>query len=505
MQVKPTLLLILDGYGLAQPGPGNAIALASTPNLDKLFSRYPHTTLKACGKSVGLPEGQMGNSEVGHLNLGAGRIVDQDIVRINKAIEDGSLCENPVLNALIARTKNTTGRIHLLGLLSDGGVHSLQTHVYALVKCLKSKGIHSVYIHCFLDGRDTPPQSAQKYVKELKDFLEQEQIGQIASLSGRYYAMDRDKHWERTQLAYDCLVSGKGRKANCPLQAIDTAYKQGETDEFIKPTVIEGVDGTLQDGDGILFFNFRADRIRQICQSLFDPNFKEFEREKFPNLYIVTMTEYEHNFSLPVLFPPLVLKNILGEVVSHLGLKQLRIAETEKYAHVTYFFNGGQETPFEGEDRILVPSPREVATYDQKPEMSVFEVADKLKQAIKTKQYDLYICNFANLDMVGHTGIIPAVIKACEAVDSCVGKVVEAMLSIGGQVILTADHGNAEDMLDGQKPKTSHSTNPVPFILISENMCPKLKPGKLGDVAPTILHLWDIDKPKEMTGLSLLE
>lgn len=500
----PTLLLILDGFGLAPAGEGNAVSLASTPNLDKLFLTYPNTQLQASGEAVGLPEGQMGNSEVGHLNLGAGRIVYQDIVRINKAIEDGSIKDNFVLNKLAEDIKKSTNRIHLLGLVSDGGVHSLQEHLHYLVSFFKQRGIKEVFIHCFLDGRDTPPKSALNYVKRLVNFLETENFGQIASLSGRYFAMDRDKHWERTELAYNCLVLGEGRIAASPINAIEEAYSKGETDEFVRPTFIQGSQGFLQDGDGVVFFNFRADRVRQLCRALFDKNFQEFQRKKFPKLNIITMTEYDHTFPLPVIFSPLSLKNILGEVVSNLGLKQLRIAETEKYAHVTYFFNGGREEPFAGEERILVPSPREVATYDEKPEMSVFEVSKKLIDKIKQKEFDFYVCNFANLDMVGHTGVIPAVIKACEAVDKCVGEVVQAMLEVGGQVLLTADHGNAEDMLEGDKPKTSHSTNPVPLILISKRKIVFLSQGKLGDIAPTILHLWQIEKPKEMTGNSLI-
>jgi len=505
MNIKPTLLLILDGFGLAPAGPGNAVSLASTPNLDKLFQSYAHTRLVASGEQVGLPAGQMGNSEVGHLNLGAGRIVYQDIVRINKAIEDGSLAHNPVLEELVNKVKEKGTRVHLLGLLSDGGVHSLQEHLYSLLEILKSKGVKEVFIHCFLDGRDTPPKSAKKYLAELSAFLQRIQFGQIASLSGRYYAMDRDKRWDRTSLAYHTLVLGEGRQATNPLQALEAAYEQGESDEFVRPTFIQGSNGYLQDGDGVIFFNFRADRVRQICQAFFEQDFTFFERKKHPKLHIITMTQYEKDFPLPVLFPPLLMKNILGEVVSHLGLRQLRIAETEKYAHVTYFFNGGVEEPFAREERILIPSPREVATYDQKPEMSVYEVADTLCKHILARDFDFYVCNFANLDMVGHTGVIPAAIKACEAVDENVGRVVTSMLQIGGQVLLTADHGNAEDMLENGKPKTAHSTNPVPFILISETSRYSLREqGILGDVAPTILDLWQVEKPREMSAKSLL-
>lgn len=505
MNIIPTLLLILDGFGLAEPGEGNAVSQAATPNLDRLFKNYPWTKLVASGEEVGLPKGQMGNSEVGHLNLGAGRIVYQDIVRINKAIEDGSLATNPTLLQLIEEVKKKTSRVHLLGLLSDGGVHSLDTHLYKLIEILKDQGVKEVFIHCFLDGRDTPPRSAKKYLQKLKQVLDRLNFGQIASLSGRYYAMDRDKRWERTSLAYQTLVLGQGRKAKNALEALEQAYQQGENDEFVVPTFIEGSNGTLEDGDGVIFFNFRADRVRQICQALFDAQFSFFERKKFPLLHIITMTQYEKDFPLPVIFPPIEMKNILGEVVSKLGLKQLRIAETEKYAHVTYFFNGGREEPFALEERILIPSPREVATYDQKPEMSVYEVSSTLSKHILKNDFDFYVCNFANLDMVGHTGVIEAAIKACEAVDKCVGEVVESMLKIGGRVLLTADHGNAEDMLENGKPKTAHSTNPVPFILIEKNCVFRLREkGILGDVAPTILDLWGVEKPLEMTGKSLL-
>ena len=507
--LSPILLLILDGWGIGPDGPGNAISLANTPVMDKLLKNFAHTRLKCSGESVGLPQGQMGNSEVGHLNLGAGRIVYQDIMRINQAIADGSIRQNQVLNQLFASIK-PGGRLHLMGLLSDGGVHSHQEHLHSLINLAKEKGISQVFIHCFLDGRDTPPASGIIYVQRLKNYLQETGVGEIATIIGRYFAMDRDKRWERIKLAYDALTLGQGKSARDPVLAVKEAYAAKETDEFVKPIVLMAHDkpvATLQDGDGVIFFNFRADRARELCQALFDPEFKEFERKLCPRLYLITMTEYDKEFGLPVIFPPEKLVNILGQVVSGKGMKQLRIAETEKYAHVTYFFNGGEEDPFPGEDRILIPSPREVATYDLKPEMSVYEVTDVLCSKIRAREYDLYVCNFANLDMVGHTGKLPAAIKACEAVDECVGQVVEAMQQTGGTILLTADHGNADDMLDENgNPKTAHSLNPVPFVLIDENKKDvRLRPdGILADVAPTILDLWSIPKPCEMTGKSLL-
>jgi len=508
-KLSPILLLILDGWGIAPEGPGNAISLANTPNMDKLLKNFAHTSLKCSGESVGLPPGQMGNSEVGHLNIGAGRVVYQDIVRINLAIQDGSIKENKVLNQLLAKIKDG-GRLHLMGLLSDGGVHSLQEHLHSLIALAKEKGVSQVFIHCFLDGRDTPPTSGITYVQKLKSYLQEIGVGEIATISGRYFAMDRDRRWDRVKLAYDALTLGQGKVASDPVVAVSDAYAAGETDEFVRPIVLMDDDkpvATLQDGDGVIFFNFRADRARELCQALFDPHFKEFERKIWPRLYVVTMTEYDKDFGLPVIFPPEKLDNILGQVVSEKGLRQLRIAETEKYAHVTYFFNGGEEEPFPGEDRILIPSPREVATYDLKPEMSVYEVTDVLCSKIRVREYDLYVCNFANLDMVGHTGVIPAAIKACEAVDECVGRVVESMQKVGGTILLTADHGNADDMLDEDgKPKTAHSLNPVPLVLISENKKDIYlrQRGILADIAPTILDLWSIPKPKEMTGKSLI-
>lgn len=510
--IKPTLLLILDGCGLADPGPGNAISLARTPNLDRLMSNYPMTRLLASGEAVGLPQGQMGNSEVGHLNIGAGRVVYQDIVRIDRAIKDGSFFTNQTLLQLIDKVKEQNGRLHLLGLVSDGGVHSHQNHIYALLKLAKQQGLKKVYIQAFLDGRDTPPSSGRKYLLALEKKCQQIGCGQIASLCGRYYAMDRDNRWERVQKAYLALTRGQGRQAKSVPEAIETAYARKETDEFVQPTLItpEGLpEGLIQDGDGLFFFNFRADRARELVRALSDANFRDFERPSFPVLSgLATMTEYDQHFGLPVAFPPMVLNNILGEICSNLGMQQFRTAETEKYAHVTYFFNGGREDPFPGEERLLIPSPKEVATYDQKPEMSVHQVTENLLQKLDKGHFGLLVCNFANLDMVGHTGQIAATIKACEAVDFCLGQVADKILEHQGRMFVTADHGNADEMLDDSNAvQTAHSKNPVPFIWVEEGLGQvKLrKQGILGDIAPTILDLWSIAPPQEMDGHSLVD
>ncbi|GAU07464.1 2,3-bisphosphoglycerate-independent phosphoglycerate mutase [Desulfoplanes formicivorans] len=507
----PVLLLILDGWGKGAPGPGNAISLAKTPHLDALLATCPNTELQCMGESVGLPPGQMGNSEVGHLNLGAGRVVYQDIMRINLAVRDGSLRSNSVLEDLIESARARGGRIHFMGLVSDGGVHSDQAHLAALLALCKEKHFKDVLIHVFLDGRDTPPKGGLAYVRKLMADMDALGVGRIATVSGRFYAMDRDKRWDRIKLAYDAMTQGEGVAADDPLAAIQAAYDQGDNDEFVKPQVIRtpgGPVGTIQDGDAVFFFNFRADRARQLTQALFDPHFKEFTRTKIPRLCaMATMTQYDHHFGLPAAFPPVSMTNILGEVVASNGASQFRVAETEKYAHVTYFFNGGREEPFEGEERLLVPSPREVATYDQKPEMSVNAVTDVLCEAIHRRKYRLIVCNFANLDMVGHTGVIPAAVAACEAVDQCVGRVLKALDKTGGTGLITADHGNAEDMLDaGGGTKTSHSLNPVPCVLVgSEATEYSLRSGgALCDVAPTLLGLLGIKQPAEMTGRSLL-
>ncbi len=513
LKKKPTLLLILDGWGQGKKDNTNAVYVANTPTLDSLMETYPTSILECCGEAVGLPKGQMGNSEVGHLNIGAGRIVYQDIVRIDKAIENGSFFKNKVIYNLISQVKKTGGKLHLMGLVSDGGVHSHQNHLYALIEFAKREGLDQVVVHAFLDGRDTPPKSGKKYIKMLTEKIKEIGCGVIGTISGRYYSMDRDKRWERTKLAYDAMVLGKGYVAYDAVEAVEEAYKRGESDEFVKPTVLVDKNNKpvalVEDGDGIFFFNFRADRIRQIVRSFWQKDFDFFERVKVPDLSgMATMTEYDKEFDLPIAFPPEKLKNILGEVCSNLGFKQFRIAETEKYAHVTYFFNGGVEEPFKGEDRLLIPSPKDVPTYDLKPEMSVFEVTENLIKKWYEKKYELVVCNFANLDMVGHTGNFQATVKACEAVDRCVKKVVDAVLDLDGRLFVTADHGNADEMIDENgQPHTAHSHNPVAFVWIEKNISKgsaKIRErGILGDIAPTILKLWEIKKPDEMSGESL--
>jgi len=507
--MTPAILIILDGWGLNPKKEGNAVALAHTPVMDHLMTTYPWTILKAHGEAVGLPEGVMGNSEVGHLNLGAGRIVYQEVTRISKAIREGSFFKNPILLEAMKKTKER--KLHLLGLISDGRVHSSLDHLYALCEMAKREGLKDVFIHAFTDGRDTPPKSALKYIDEVERNIKKIGIGKIATVSGRYYAMDRDNRWERIKLAYDAMVLGKGVKAKNAIEAVKDAYDRGETDEFIKPTVL-GLDHeptTIDDGDVVIVFNFRADRVREITRALTQKDFNFFPREKWPQLnYFVCMTEYDIKFNLPVAFPPEVLKNILGEVISKYGLKQLRIAETEKYAHVTYFFNGGREIPFEGEERCLIPSPKEVPTYDLKPEMSAPEVTAELLKRIKTKRYQFIVLNFANGDMVGHTGVLEAAIKACETVDRCLGKILEEIKRQNGIAFVTADHGNAEEMIDQKtgQPHTAHTLNPVPFIVVKDPILNiKLQPGILGDVAPTILHLIGYPIPTEMTGKSLVK
>ncbi len=505
MHSHKTILVIMDGHGIAPAGPGNAVTTAKTPNLDRLYQDFPTSRLQASGLFVGLPDGQMGNSEVGHLNLGAGRVVYQDITRIDESIRDGSFTENSALRHAFETASKIGKRVHMLGLLSDGGVHSHIRHLKTLLEMAKKTRVPDVTVHAFMDGRDTPPDSGINYIRELDSFIRERGFGEIGTVSGRYYAMDRDNRWERIQLAFEALVNGKGRTATTAENAVQTAYEAGETDEFIKPVVIEG-SHPISDGDVILFFNFRSDRVRQICHAFLDDDFSHFERTLFQFGDFVTFTEYEAGLPVSIAFPPEPLTGLYGEAVSNAGLNQLRIAETEKYAHVTFFFNGGEEKSFPGEERILVPSPK-VATYDLQPEMSAFEVADRVVNAIESNRFHAIVLNFANCDMVGHTGVFDAAVKAVETVDECVRKVAETALENGWDMLLTADHGNAEKMLDEDGgPFTAHTTNPVPVCLISKRFQhEKLNEGSLRDVAPTLLFLLEIPQPDEMTGKPLIK
>lgn len=506
---KPTVLMILDGFGMNEKSYGNAIKNAKTPNIDSYFEKYPNTQLNASGLDVGLPEGQMGNSEVGHLNIGSGRIVYQDFTRITKAIRDGVFFENKAFIEAINNAKKNDSALHMWGLLSDGGVHSHNTHLYALLKLAKEQGLSKVYVHCFLDGRDVPPSSAIKYINELEDKMNEIGVGKIATISGRYYAMDRDKRWDRVKLAYDAIVLGEGEKATSAVEALEESYANNTVDEFVKPTVVYENNTpvtTVSEDDSIIMFNFRPDRAREITRAFVDPEFDDFERANgyFP-VHYVCMTQYDASLpNVNLAYAPQSLINTFGEYISNKGLKQLRIAETEKYAHVTFFFNGGVEEANEGENRVLIPSPK-VATYDMKPEMSAYEVTDKLIEEIDKDVHDVIIVNYANPDMVGHTGDIEAAVKAIETVDKCIARVVDAVINKDGQLLITADHGNSDEMLDENgNPITKHSTNPVPLILINPEKEYDLAEGKLADIAPTLLHLMDLAKPEEMTGSSLL-
>ena len=501
MSKTPTTLIIMDGYGLAAPGPANAISLASTPVLDALFAKCAHTTLSASGLDVGLPAGQMGNSEVGHTNIGGGRVVFQDLPRISRAIEDGSFFKNEAYHKAMDACREHGSALHLYGLLSDGGVHSHITHLFALLQMAKEKGLDKVYVHCFLDGRDVSPTSGKGFVQQLCDKCAELGVGKVATVMGRYYAMDRDKRWERLSRAYDAMVYGEGIQNPDPVDAVQKSYDAGVTDEFVEPVVCDR-DGTISDNDSIIFFNYRPDRAREITRAIVDPEFDGFQRELFPTTYVCN-TEYDATIPhVLVAWPHKELKNGLGEYLSSMGLTQLRIAETEKYAHVTFFFNGGVEKQYPGEARVLVASPK-VATYDLQPEMSAHEVCDKCVERIESGAYDVIILNFANCDMVGHTGVLEAAVKAVETVDECVGKVVDATLRMGGIAMVTADHGNAECMAqpDGS-PMTAHTTNPVPFILVGAGT--ELRPGRLADIAPTILDVMGLEKPAEMDGKSLI-
>ncbi len=503
---KPIALLILDGYGYREETNGNAIAAANTPHMDRLLAECPNTVIHASGLDVGLPDGQMGNSEVGHTNIGAGRVVYQELTRITKSIQDGDFFENEALVRAMTHCKENGTALHLFGLLSDGGVHSHNTHLYALIEMAKRMGLTKVFVHGFLDGRDVPPSSGADFVKDLYEKLQEIGVGKIASVMGRYYAMDRDNRWERVEKAYRAMVLGEGVACTCPYEAVLASYKEEVTDEFVLPTVVceNGAPvGKISADDAVVFFNFRPDRAREISRTLVDPEFSGFARDYFP-VHYVCMTQYDKELpNVDVAFRPESLDNTFGSYISKKGLRQLRIAETEKYAHVTFFFNGGVEQPYENEERILIPSPK-VATYDLKPEMSAYEVTDAVVKEIEAEKFDVIVLNFANCDMVGHTGVFEAAVAAVEAVDTCVGRVVDAIQKVGGIALITADHGNADQMIDEENGGafTAHTTNVVPLILVGEDR--SLKEGRLADLAPTLLELIGLEKPAEMSGESLL-
>ncbi len=502
---KPLVLCIMDGFGINPADKGNAIKMANTPNLDKLFSTYPNATLSASGMAVGLPDGQMGNSEVGHTNIGAGRIVYQELTRITKSISDGDFFENEALLKAVENCKKHDSSFHIMGLVSDGGVHSHNSHIYAIAELAKRAGLTKVFVHCFLDGRDVPPASGKDFVSEMADELRKIGVGKIATVMGRYYAMDRDNRWDRVEKAYRAMVYGEGETAACGVCAVTSSYDKDITDEFVVPTVVD-LDGKIQENDSVVFANFRPDRAREITRTLVDPAFDGFPRTYFP-VHFVCMTQYDKTMpNVDVAFRPQVLTNTLGEYLSKHGKTQLRIAETEKYAHVTFFFNGGVEKVSEGEDRALINSPK-VATYDLQPEMSAVEVTDTLMEKLDNSDLDVVILNFANCDMVGHTGIIECAVKAVETVDTCVGRVVDKVLSLGGAMLITADHGNADQMIDPetQGAFTAHTTFPVPFIVVGCGDVKLREGGVLADIAPTMLDILELSKPEEMTGTSILE
>lgn len=508
MTKAPVAIIILDGLGWRHEVMGNAVAQAKKPYFDHLLEKYPHSTLKASGLDVGLPEGQMGNSEVGHTNIGAGRIVYQSLTRIDKAIQDGDFQTNPVLSDAMESTIKYQSNLHLFGLLSDGGVHSHINHLISLIKTAKEKGVPNIYVHAFLDGRDVSPNSGINYVKQLEEAIKEIGAGEIATISGRFYAMDRDKRWERVEKAYNAIAHGEGEKATSALEAVQTSYDNEKFDEFVLPTVIEK-DGkpvaTLQDNDSIIFFNFRPDRAIQLSNAITDDEWEFFDRgQRAKNLKLVTMTMYNPSIKAEIAFPPVALKNVIGEVLSDKGLSQLRIAETEKYPHVTFFMNGGRNEEFPGENRILIPSPK-VETYDLKPEMSAYEVTDALVADIEADKHDAIILNFANPDMVGHSGMLEPTIRAIEAVDENLGRVIDAITAKGGYAIIFADHGNADTMTTPEgKPHTAHTTVPVPVIVTKEGVTLR-EDGRLADIAPTMLDLLNIEKPVEMTGESLIQ
>lgn len=504
---RPVALVILDGWGISDACP-NVCSEARTPNFDRLNSEYPSTCLEASGEAVGLMPGQMGDSNVGHLNIGAGRIVYQDVVRISKAIREGSFFTNPALLGAVREAKAKGAAVHLMGLLSDGGVHSLDTHIYALLELCKREGQEKVFVHAFLDGRDVPPQSAATYLERLEGKMREIGVGRLSTMQGRFYAMDRDKRWDRVQKAYRVLTSGEGAVFPRWQEALRASYERGETDEFVIPTVLGDGDGLIRDGDSVIFWNFRADRAREITRAFVEPGFTEFDRGHAPTVRYCGMVRYEEGLGGEYAYLPITMENTLGEVVSKAGLRQLRIAETEKYAHVTFFLNGKKDEPFPGEDRVLIPSPKEVATYDQKPEMSAFPVTEEAIARVKSGVYDLVVLNYANPDMVGHTGAYDAAVRALEAVDKCLGDFVDAVLGAGGAVLVVADHGNVEDLTPGANAAhTYHSMNRVPCILVGHGYKhARLRAdGVLADIAPTLLTMLGLPKPAEMDRHSLIE
>lgn len=505
MAKKPVMLMILDGFGIAPKSDGNAVEAAKKPNFDRLIGKYPHTQLQASGLYVGLPDGQMGNSEVGHLNIGAGRIIYQELTRITKEISEGGFFKNDALTLAVNNAKEKNSALHLMGLLSDGGVHSHIDHLKGLLRLAKDAGLEKVYVHCFMDGRDVPPSSGKDFVVELENYMNEIGVGKIATVSGRYYAMDRDNRWERVELAYNAMVLGRGEIATSAVEAIEKSYHDNKTDEFVLPAVVDS-NGMIKNGDSVIFFNFRPDRAREITRAINDKEFAGFKRETL-NLTFVTMTQYDKTLEgVNVAYRPESINNTLGEYVSSKGLNQLRIAETEKYAHVTFFFNGGVEKENPGEDRALIASPK-VATYDLKPEMSAYEVTEELINRINEDKYDMIILNFANPDMVGHTGVMEAAVKAIEVVDECLGKISDKILEKEGTLFITADHGNAETMIDFStgNPFTAHTTDPVPFIWVANNTEGRtLQEGKLADIAPTMLTVMGLDVPEEMSGKTLI-
>ncbi len=503
---KPLALIILDGFGYNPSDYGNAIAAAKKPNIDHLFATCPHTLIGASGMDVGLPDGQMGNSEVGHTNIGAGRIVYQELTRITKSIADGDFFTNEALTAAVENCKKNHSALHLMGLCSDGGVHSHNKHLYGLLQLAKQAGLSKVYVHCFMDGRDVPPTSGRDFIAELEAEMNKIGVGQIASVMGRYYAMDRDNRWERVVKAYDAIMNGEGNFNVSAVDAMEKSYGAEVTDEFVEPTVcIKGAG--VQNGDSIIFFNFRPDRARELTRTIVDPAFAGFERKGGKkDVFFVCMTQYDAAMpDVHVAFKPQSLANTFGAYISDKGLTQLRIAETEKYAHVTFFFNGGVEVPYTGEDRALIPSPK-VATYDLQPEMSAYLVTDEVEKRILSGNYDVIILNYANCDMVGHTGVFDAARKAVEAVDTCIGRTVDAILKMGGTALITADHGNADQMYEADgSPFTAHTTNPVPFLVVGQGDCKLRKGGRLADLAPTMLKILGLTQPAEMTGTSIIE